>query len=262
MALVVADELVAPRADGRTFTQSLVPLLGDCAPSGRIRLDAIARWLQDIAYADMLDAGVADRAIWVLRRARVQISRFPRFGEAHRVMTYCSGFGRMWAERRTTITAVDAAGQRAGGGVLRPVAEAVALWIHLDPRRRLPAPLTPEEKAIFGSAAGDRSVERRLRHPRPGASASVRGRWWFRESDCDLAAHVNNAAYWEPLEEELLSAERASGEPLAEIDAEIEYRSPAHPGEYTILGDGRTARWLVGLQARDEVHASIHVAAA
>src|SRR5438105_4911076 len=46
------SELVPVPADGRVFSESVRPGLADCSPSGRIRLDALARWLQDVAYAD------------------------------------------------------------------------------------------------------------------------------------------------------------------------------------------------------------------
>ena len=48
--------------------------------SGRVRLDGLARWLQDVAYADVEDAGLAERAVWVVRRTRIRVERFPREG--------------------------------------------------------------------------------------------------------------------------------------------------------------------------------------
>src|SRR5205085_7359397 len=101
---VTFTELVAPPAGGRVFRESRRAALGDCAPSGRMRLDAIARWLQDVAFNDVDDAGVADHAVWVVRRARLRIARFPRLGERAELGTFCSGVGRAWAERRTSIT--------------------------------------------------------------------------------------------------------------------------------------------------------------
>ena len=60
---------MAPRhTDGRAFSHERYPGFGDCAPSGRMRLDAIAGWLQDVAYADVEDAGLTGAAVWVVRR--------------------------------------------------------------------------------------------------------------------------------------------------------------------------------------------------
>lgn len=232
------SELVAPPARGRIFAQPLRGGLADCTPSGRVRLDALARWLQDVAYADVEEAGLASASAWVVRRTRLRVARFPRFGEHLEARTFCSGLGRLWAERRTTIARPGAA----GGDV-----EAVALWIHLDPVSWRPAPLAGPALELYRETAGERRVKARLRHPLPQAATPC-GSWWFRASELDLAGHINNAAYWQALEDELLSAD---GEPSG-IDAEIEYRAPAQPGELTVLARGN-ARWLAGR----ELHASL-----
>jgi acyl-ACP thioesterase len=237
-------ELVAPPERGRVFREQRRAALGDCAPSGRMRLDALARWLQDVAYGDVDDAGVADHAVWVVRRARMRIARFPRFGERAELATFCSGVGKAWAERRTSIT-------RLGESVSD--VEAVSLWVHLDPSTWHPAPFTEEEIAVYGETAGDRQISHRLRHPAPDpALANGEGlRWNFRASESDIAQHVNNAAYWTVLDEELLQ-----GPDPPSLDVEMEYRTPSQPGEKLVLGtEGR--RWIVSKEG--QTHASIAI---
>lgn len=232
-------EFVDPPPDARVFTHQMRGGLGDCAPSGRVRLDALARWLQDVAYADVEDAGLVDSAVWVVRRTRMLVQRFPRFAEPYTARTYCSGIGRMWAERRTTFAA-DGSGA--------PDVEAVALWVHLDPRSRRPAPFQEHEISLYGDAAAGRRVTARLRHPGPRQDAA-RSSWTFRNTECDLAEHINNAAYWQPVEERLL-LDRL--EP-ARLNAEMEFRTPAQPGEKHVLRDG-AMYWIVSLDG--ETHAS------
>jgi acyl-ACP thioesterase len=250
-------ELVAPPANGRTFTGAMRPGLADCAPSGRIRLDALARWLQDLAYADVEDAGLAQTAVWVVRRMRIRVNRFPRFGEDFGLVTFCSGLGRAWAERRTTaIGDGDAgddsdAGENGGSGGSGQV-EAVALWVHLDPDSGRPTPFSDLEVARWGDAAAGRRVTARLRHPPPPASGNDATLWRFRSTECDIADHVNNAAYWQPLEEELLA-----GPDLRRIDVEMEFKTPAQPGEKSIVRAGQR-RWIVSREG--EAHASLVIA--
>jgi acyl-ACP thioesterase len=222
-------ELVAPTPGGRVFSSEFHTGFSDSSPSGRIRLDAIARWLQDVAYADVADAGLAQAAVWVVRRTRIRVERFPRFAQRFAVATYCSGLGRMWAERRTTVTEV---------GETRPCVEAVSLWVHLEPGRWRPTPLSDFELETYGDSAAGRQVTARLRHP-PLSTEADDERWSFRAVDCDLADHINNAAYWQPLEEELLSGEEPDS-----IDAEIEYRAPGQPGVVRIVRNG-SRRWIV-----------------
>jgi acyl-ACP thioesterase len=223
------NELHPPLPGGRAFSSPRRPGFADCAPSGRMRLDAIAGWLQDIAYADVEDAGLAEAAVWVVRRTRIRVRRFPRFGERFTLTTFCSGLGRMWAERRTDIVA---------DGEDEAAVEAVSLWVHLAPDDWRPVPLTPTELETYGGPITPRRVTARLRHPPAPAEAEGTG-WEFRLSECDVADHVNNAAYWTPLEEELLTA----ADPTA-FDAEIEYRTPAQAGPHRVIAQG-TGRWIV-----------------
>ncbi len=210
-----------------------------------MRLDALACWLQDVAYADVEDAGLHGVAVWVVRRTRIRVNRFPRFGERFELTTFCSGLGRMWAERRTDIVRrgpdVDGAG---------PDVQAVSLWVHLDGDDGRPSPLTAAEIETYRGAAEPRRVTARLRHPLP---ESVDGGqpWVFRATECDIADHVNNAAYWHPVEEELLA-----GQDPERLDVEIEYRGPAQPGHKRVVRDG-AYRFIVNDVG--ELHASVRL---
>lgn len=214
-----------------------------------MRLDALACWLQDVAYADVEDAGLQSVAVWVVRRTRILVHRFPRFGERFELTTFCSGFGRMWAERRTDVARCD--GDASARGSAPPDVQAVSLWVHLHPENWRPWPLTDAEIRAYRGAGEPRRVTARLRHPVPGVLAGG-DRWTFRATECDIADHVNNAAYWQPVEEELLAASDPE-----RLDVEIEYRAPAQPGDKRVLRHG-AYRWIVG----DEVHASVRLGAA
>jgi acyl-ACP thioesterase len=247
------SELLSRPPDVRAFSQARQPGFADCAPSGRVRLDALACWLQDIAYADVRDAGLHDVAVWVVRRTRIRVNRFPRIGERFQLTTFCSGLGRMWAERRTDIVRCGPDGDTDGAG---PDVEAVSLWVHLDRGQWRPSPLTAAEIDTYRGAAEPRRVTARLRHPVPGAVDGGTP-WVFRATECDIADHVNNAAYWQPVEEELL-APPAGPEPEG-LDVEIEYRAPAQPGPKRVVRDG-VYRFIVGDMG--ELHASVRLGSA
>jgi acyl-ACP thioesterase len=229
------SEIVAPPERGRVFDVPVRAGLGDVATTGRVRLDTIARWLQDAAYADLEDALNGEDGFWVVRRTRVRVSAFPRFAERCTARTWCSGTGSMWAERRTTISGPSAQ------------LEAVALWVRVDEARGRPVPPSPKCAAIYSPSAAGRTVKARLRHPAPPADAD-RAPWRFRSAELDLARHVNNAAYWTILDEEL-----AELPDPATFDAEIEFRAPAQAGDAVVVRDGRR-RWI--LDGASEVLAS------
>ena len=229
-------ELVDPPAAGRSFERKMKPGIADANGAGRVRLDAIARWLQDIASDDLIDAGFEGRGAWIVRRTRIRVEAFPRFGEELTLRTFCSGFGRFSAERRTTIRGKQA------------LVETVSLWVCLDPERGRPMRFPPDFVAAYAESAAGRDANVRLRHPEPPEGAG-REPWHFRVSEIDLAGHVNNSHYWTPLEEEL-----ASGPEPEEIDAEVEYRDPAEAGEARLIRDGSSI-WIAG--ADGTLHASI-----
>lgn len=230
------SELVPAPGRGRIFEREVMPGLADATASGRARLDAIARWLQDAAYLDIVDAGLAGRGAWVVRRTRLRVESFPRFGEPVSVRTFCSAAGRVAAERRTSVS---------GGGAS---VEAVAMWIHVDTETRRPLRLGEEFDAVYGESASGRKANFRLRHAEAPADA-VSAPWHFRVSDLDVAGHVNNSAYWEPVEEALWREEEPSS-----ADMEIEYREPAQPGEAKILRSG-SVMWIT--DDAGALHASI-----
>jgi acyl-ACP thioesterase len=225
---------------GRRFHHRDRVLLGDATPDGRARFDALARWLQDAAYLDVVDAGFDERGAWVVRRSRLDVARFPAFGEGLELETWCSGLGKMWAERRTTVRGEH------GGAV-----EAVALWVFVDPASGRPRPLDDAQIELWGSSAGDHRVRARLHHPDPPQDAATLP-WRFRRADLDVAAHVNNAVYWTVLEELLDDV----GEPMT---AEVEHRGAAMDGEAVVHHAGD--RWWV-CAPDGPVHASFAISRA
>jgi acyl-ACP thioesterase len=200
------DEFTAQPAAGRVVTIARHVGLGDARPDASLRLDALARYLQDVADLDAATGGVEGGA-WVLRRLAIRLARTPRFRADLTLRTWCSGVGPRWAERRTSV-AVGETG----------CAETVALWVHVDPATGAPVPLPAGFDERWGTTANGRRVRASLRHGAPPAGARVE-QWPLRITDLDVLGHINNAAYWIPVEEEL--ARR--GRPRVTA-AEIEFR--------------------------------------
>ena len=201
-------------------------------PRAGCGLDALACWLQDVAYADVEDAGLERAAVWVVRRTRIRVNRFPRFGEGFELTTFCSGLGRMWAERRTDVRSTRG---RASRGA--PDVEAVSLWVHLDVEHWRPTPL---------SAARARGLRRRSpRPPRERSAAPPRRRRSsptapstgpFAPPSATSPTTSTTPPTGTPLEEELL----AGPDPVG-IDAELEYRTPVAAGPQAVSAPRRAA---------------------
>ena len=201
--------------------------LGDVDGSARLRLEALARYLQDVATDDADDAQLSERnGVWVVRRVDVELGGRPWYHDRVELATFCSGSGPRWAERRTTLR-----------GARGDVIEVVALWVFVDRRHGRPLPLDDSFFAIYGEAAGGRKVRGRLRHDRPPPGIESRP-WSLRESDFDVLDHVNNARYLEAVEDELAARlpERVP------VRASIEYRGAVERGDAVELaGEIRVA---------------------
>lgn len=236
--------------EGRVYTAARRVRLGDAAPDRRARLDALARYLQDVAEDDAAEADLPSSIGWVLRRTRMTVIRYPLLGERLQLATFCSGIAARWAERTTTIrSAGDTDGD---GGVL---AQATSVWVAIDLRSGTPARLGERFTEIYGAAAGGRGASARLALGPPPDTARESARPWpLRTSDLDVWGHVNNAVAWAAVEDAMEAGEEA---PLV---AELEHHRPIEPDRRPLLAlqardDGRAA-WLL-----DGEHGEVLVAA-
>jgi acyl-ACP thioesterase len=213
---VTSLEFVPLPARGRIYRVRRRIHLGDVDEQGRLRLDALAGLLQDVATDDADDAGLNRlEGVWVLRRADLQLIDRPRFHDDVELATFCSGTGPRWAERRTRLTGRD--------GV---VAEAAAVWVFVDREGGRPLALGEEFHARFGESAAGRRVSGRLRNPSPMPGSSTRP-WALRASDFDVLGHVNNVRAMEAVQD-TIALLLPGCEPAR---AAVEYRGALRRGE-------------------------------
>ena len=74
---------------GRRFSTARKVRLGDVTPKGRVRLDAVARYLQDIATDDSLDGNYSEPHSWVVRRTAMWVTSFPKYLDKIELTTWC-----------------------------------------------------------------------------------------------------------------------------------------------------------------------------
>ena len=228
-----SPDLVSRPPSGRVFTEARKVRLADVSPGGRLRLDSATRYLQDLSADDTADAALPDAESWVVRKTVLEVRSFPRYLEVLDLATWCSGTGSHWAERRITMTG------RRGGHI-----EAATTWVHVDPATGRPKRVPDSFDHLYGEAAGGRRVKARLQHAAPPAGAPSMP-WPLRFTDFDVLSHVNNAAYWEPVEEVL------AGRPelRAPLRAEVEHPTAVERGaEVEIVvadGDPDLSVWVM-----------------
>jgi acyl-ACP thioesterase len=225
---VVLDTTVPAPVRGRTYSTRRRVRLSDMDSRGRFRLDAVARFLQDVAIDDVQETGCGmPEHLWFVRRIRIDVLRPFLEDREIELTTWCSGVAAIAAGRRWSV-----AGD-AGGRI-----EVDSVWIHLDAGA---GPARIENFGIYTEAAGGRRVSTKLELPDPPAGGARR-RWSLRATDVDLHGHVNNAVYWQAVEELAPVLGIDPGQP---VRAELDYRQPIDFGEevglVTFDDEGRKA---------------------
>jgi acyl-ACP thioesterase len=219
---------------GRVFTTARAVRGTDVTPAGRVRFDALARYLQDAAEDDLSDAGWDEPYGWLLRRCAVAVREYPARGRVE-VRTFCSASGPRWAERTTTLS-----------GPSGDLVQARAVWVAVTRADGRPCPLGPAFHRLYGPSTGGRQVSARLSHPGPPPGETGQP-WPLRAADIDPAGHVNNSIHWAAVEDVL------GGLAAVPAAAELEYHRPILPGQQPRLVTSREGD-QIGVWLLDGTH--------
>ena len=200
---------------GRRFAARRRVRLSDIDAYGRVRLDAIARFLQDVAIDDVQQTGWGlPSHLWFVRKIRVDVLRPFLLDQEVELVTWCSAVG------------VDRGGAPVVGqrGCTRAASRSTASGSTSGPTSALRAS-TASASMRRRPAAGPSRRELELPDP---PSQSMRRPWALRWTDVDRHGHVNNAAYWQAVEH--VAAE--SGFELRQpYRAMLDFREPIDLGE-------------------------------
>ncbi|HST17602.1 MAG TPA: acyl-ACP thioesterase domain-containing protein [Gaiellaceae bacterium] len=205
---------VSPPTSGRTFKVRRSVRLADMDNDGRLRLDALARYLQDAAIDDVRETGwgLPDH-LWFIRRVEIEIEAPFLADTSVELVTWSSGLAAIAAARRWSLRG-DAGGR----------AEVDSVWIHLGPDGR---PARIESFGVYADAAGGRRVSTKIELPAPPDDGTTFA-WPLRSTDIDLHDHVNNAVYWQAVEHRLTAL---GFDPRRPLGARLDYGDPVSLGD-------------------------------
>lgn len=185
-------EIITPLESSRQFQFSRQVALSDTDPTGRLRFDAAARYIQDVAAFDALDADISEIGNWVLKQNNFEILSFPTYGQKLTCKTYLTGSGRAWVERTSVISDKDTG---------KELIVARALWVLTNLKSGSPISVPESVYHIYGPLATQHKVQ--IRNGKRPELPPVKNKlsWQIRFSDQDVLAHLNNATYLETVEE-------------------------------------------------------------
>ncbi len=170
--------------------------LNELAPDAGVRGWTILNYLQDAAgaHADRLGLGLrqlrSHHLIWVLSRIRFRLDEVPSYGDRVRVVTWPSGFDRLFAYRQFRMESAETG---------RCFGVAGSAWLTLDPDsfrpvspekhlQGLPHWIGEEDRYFQGDTLG------KLRTPDDFASDLVLEHR-VSAAEIDYNRHLNNAYY-------------------------------------------------------------------
>ncbi len=179
----------------RVFKSERTVRVGDCNEVGDVRIDALARYLQDIGYDDTNHIGVGDGGNWVARSIEidsVSAAGLPRRNDVIELSTYCGGVGRAFAQRNVVIKRGDV-----------EAINSSTIWVHIDDSGKPVAvpkwlgEAYPDAKKI----SAKRILEVRTDAELDGDDGYRSKDFPLRASDFDINGHINNAVSFDALNE-------------------------------------------------------------
>lgn len=161
--------------------------VGDCDSKGRLRVDAIARYLQDIGYDDTNDLGLGDGGRWVARSIEIEnlakdSKLWPIRNEIVSLETFCGGIGKVIAQRNVDIFLSD-----------KKSIQTKTLWVSLDEnykptvvpswlKQTYPEAFNVSSKRLLATQVTEKELQ-----------SIISFQFNLRQSDIDINLHANNS---------------------------------------------------------------------
>ena len=218
--MVIANPLPDCPEGATPFETSWPVRLGDTDGDERLRLDAVARYLQDIGY-EHLEASVEGHLHrgWVVRRNVIDVLKPIEFGERVVLRRWCSALSNRWCNMRIQISG-------SGGGLI----ETEAFLIHFGEESGVPTRMSDAFMAPMLAT----TTEHRLRWKAAlspvlpeGGDVEVMD-YGLRVIDIDRLGHVNNAVHFAGVEEMLANHVEVMAIPYRAV---LEYSKPLMAGD-------------------------------
>lgn len=218
---VSLDKKMMPVPDGHpdVFDREWPLRMGDIDRTGRLRLDAACRHIQDIGQDQLREMGFEQtHPLWIVRRTMVDLIRPIEFRDMLRLRRWCSGTSNRWCEMRVRVDG------RKGGLI-----ESEAFWIHINRETEMPARIAEDFlEGLYRTTTVDRLRWKGYLKPGSRDDAAEVHELPIRFTDIDLFDHVNNSVYWSVIEDYLASHPDLLSAPLR---VTIEHEAPVALGD-------------------------------
>jgi acyl-ACP thioesterase len=197
----------------------------------RLRLDGVARYIQEVGAEHLADANLADvHPHWIVLRTVIDVLEPIELPSDITFRRWCAALSTRWCSMRVQLQGAD--GRRI---------ETEGFWLCVNKDTLTPSRLSDDCIARFGTTTDNHRLKWRpwLTEPIQDGSEIP---FPLRRTDIDAFEHVNNTIYWHGVHEILGQVADLEAAPYRAV---LEYRSPIKFGEsLTIRSDrhGDTVR--------------------
>ncbi|OZD61914.1 acyl-ACP thioesterase domain-containing protein [Rhodococcus sp. 06-1460-1B] len=178
----------------------------DVDPAMRLRLDGVARFVQDIS-ADMIEASAFCESdpFWILRRTIIDVVEPATWPGDVEVQRWCSATSSRWVNMRQRLVGVPEVAPFNTQTRTPGLIETESFCIKIDGSGRL-SRISEEALAQMSESVSNNRLRWRAMNTDPVPPASIDdGTFTLRASDIDPFAHMNNTVYWQAIENVLRS---------------------------------------------------------
>ncbi|WP_310767191.1 acyl-[acyl-carrier-protein] thioesterase [Mycobacterium sp. Z3061] len=218
--------LVAVPDEGYVFQTGWRLATSDIDEHRRLRLDGVARYIQEAGALHLADAGLAEvHPHWIVLRTVIDVLEPIEIPSEITLRRWCAGLSSRWCDMRVQLEGDQ------GGRI-----ETQGFWICMNKDTLTPSRLTDDCVERFGSTTDNHRLKWRpwiAEHVQAGADTPFP----LRRTDIDLFEHVNNTIYWHGVHEVLTEFPELENNPYRAV---LEYRSPIKYGEALTIRSERS----------------------
>lgn len=219
------------KQDARFFQESYRVRTGDVDQEMRVRLDGLARYLQDAANDNLEATDFEDTdPFWIVRRTVIDVLEPITWPSDFRAERWCGALSTRWTNMRVRLSAESRTNRFNPKPRPNGLIETEAFWINVNDQGM------PSRISDFAfDTLSQMNDEHRLRWksmnpeqaPDPEDLDLPDREHVLRSTDFDPFKHLNNAAYLEAIEDELVEHPDLLDVPHRMV---IEYLRPITPG--------------------------------
>ncbi|CAA0130757.1 putative protein [Mycolicibacterium vanbaalenii] len=228
---------------GYVYRTSWRVATGDVGGDLNLRLDGVARYIQEVGAENLVDAGEAeDHPHWLVQRTVIDVIEPIEFPNEVSFSRWCSALSSRWCTMRVDLVGSD------GGRI-----ETEGFWIAINSKT-----LTPQRVSdtLIDRFASTTDVHRLKWSPwleNPAAQDETMP-FPLRRTDIDIFEHVTNTAYWHAIHEVIALVPDVCTPPYRAV---VEYRRPIKYGEDITVGWSRHGDDVqIALAVGDDVRAA------